>query len=54
MQVRGFAISVLKGCESAKVSISEKIRSLNHNVQLGCDYLRMMKNSSGLSASTKL
>lgn len=49
-RLRRFAIGVLKGYGSAKVSISEKMRSLNRNIRLVFDYLRMTKNSSRLSA----
>lgn len=49
-RLRRFAIGVLKGYGNAKVSIAEKMRSLNRNIRLVFDYLRMTKNSSRISA----
>lgn len=45
-RLRRFAIGVLKRFSSAKVSIAEKMRSLNRNVRQVFDYLRMTKNSA--------
>lgn len=49
-RLRRFAIGVLKGYGNAKISIAEKMRSLNRNIRLVFDYLRMTKNSSWISA----
>jgi predicted transposase YbfD/YdcC len=51
-RLRRFAIGVLKGYGNAKVSIAEKMRSLNRNIRLVFDYLRMTKNSARISAPT--
>ena len=50
-RLRRFAIGVLRGCGSAKVSIAKKMRSLNRNIRLVFDYLRMTKNLTRGSAA---
>ena len=45
-RLRRFAVGILKSFSNGKVSVAEKMRSLNRNTRRVFDYLRMTQNST--------